>query len=265
MGMSTREIADMMTAVGYQRGVNSVLGKRGRAGDRSLVRYNYYGNKRRKMIAPGFTRASGYYGRYGTRAARKRAQRLCMPVEEKFFDTTLSFSFDATAEVPATGQLALIPQGDTESTRDGRQCTITSIYIKGMAQFVPAAAATASSIAYLYLVLDTQCNGAAAGATDVLTGTGMITAHMNLANSGRFKILKKWVIAQNATAGVTTAYNNYVTYIEGYKKCKIPMEYSGTTGAISEIKSNNIFLLSGSSITDDTVNFSGSCRLRFVG
>lgn len=215
----------------------------------------------RRAVVPGFTRTGGSYGRYGS-----SARRLGLLPEKKFFDTALSFTFDSTGEVPATGQLALIPQGDTESTRDGRKATIESIQIRGQAAFLPSAAATAAANVFLYVVLDTQANGAAAAATDVFTGTNFAEAMLNLNNSGRFRILKKINIHLEPQAGVSTAFNTSVKQIEFYKKCSIDMDWSSTTGAITEIRSNNIFLLAGSSAsTDDLVNFAGTCRLRFRG
>lgn len=202
-------------------------------------------------IMPGYTRTGGFYGRFGKGG------------ELKFFDTALSFNIDATGEVPATGQLNLIPQGVTESTRVGRKCVIKSIEMKFDTLLVPAAAANSATVSSVYVVLDKQCNGAAAVATDVFTGTVFPTALRNLANSERFVILKKFVWAQNSAAGVTTAYNNTVRHFEWYKKCNIPLEFSSTTGAITELKSNNIFLLAGSNPLDDLVQVSGNCRVRF--
>lgn len=186
-------------------------------------------------------------------------------VEVKFFDTDLNFPIDATGEVPATGQLSLIPQGDTGSTRDGRQCVIKSIQIKGIVIFTPAAAATAASIGYLALILDKQCNGAPAAVTDVFTSTNMATNLINLNNSERFMTLKKWKFNMTAQAGVTAAYNESVRAIDFFKKCNIPMNFSSTTGAITEIRSNNVFLIAGSSNSDDLITLVGTCRLRFTG
>ena len=53
--------------------------------------------------------------------------------------------------------------------------------------------------------------------------------------------------------------------VDWYKKVDIPMDWSSTTGAITEIRSNNIFLTAGAAGFDDVVTFSGTCRLRFVG
>lgn len=206
-----------------------------------------------KSIQPGMVRTGGSYGRYAGRNA-----------EMKFFDTSLSFTFDATGEVPATGQLSLIPQGVTESTRVGRKCVIKSIHIRGIEAAQFGAAATAASNTYLYVVLDKQCNGAAAAVTDVFTSSNLSSAHHNLANSQRFVILKKMIMNMTPGAGVTTAYNNVVKAFDFYRRCNIPLEFSSTTGAITEIRSNNIFLLAGTdAASDDIVTLTGVCRLRF--
>jgi len=63
---------------------------------------------------------------------------------------------------------------------------------------------------------------------------------------------------------VKDEFNTYQEYIEWYSKCQIPLEFSSTTGAITEIRSNNLFLLAGCSTGgDDLVNFLGTCRLRY--
>jgi len=212
-------------------------------------------NKRVKRVAaPGYQRTGGFYGRYAGRGA-----------EQKFFDTALSFNFDATGEVPATGQLVLIPQGVTESTRVGRKCVIKSVQMKGVTNAVPGGGGPGATSAYLYLVLDKQCNGAAAAVTDVLTSNVLTTAFRNLANSSRFVILKKWVWVHNAQAGVATAFGTTQKRFDFYKKCNIPLEFSSTTGAITELKSNNLFLLAGAdSLSDDTISMIGNCRVRFA-
>jgi len=212
-------------------------------------------------VTAGYARKSGFYGRYG-----QAALSAGLIPEKKFFDTALSFSFDATGEVPATGQLVLIPQDKTQSGRDGRQCTILSVQIKGRIIYAPGAGGTAATNIFLMLVQDTQANGAAAAVTDVLTGTNLATAFNNLANSGRFVTLKKWKWTMSPAAGVSTAYNNTTRHMDYYKKCMIPMEYSSDTGAITEIKSNNLFLLAGTdAINDDDTTFVGNCRVRFRG
>jgi len=207
-----------------------------------------------KMLAPlGHGRISGYYGRYPGLGGR----------ELKFFDTAHSFLFDQTNEVPATGQLVLIPQGVTESTRIGRKATIRSINIKGTINLNPSTQTLASGNAFLWLVLDKQCNGAAAAVTDVFTGSAAGTALRNLANSSRFTILKKWVRQMSPQAGVSGAYNTQAKHFNWYKKCNIPIEYSSTTGALTEIRSNNLFLIAGCDTVDDLITMTGVTRVRF--
>jgi len=186
--------------------------------------------------------------------------------ELKNFDTALTFDFDATMEVAGSGvlgQLNLIPQGATDVTRIGRKCVIKSIYIKGNVAMVPAANATASISNYLWVIWDKQANGAVPAQSEVMTSTSVNTALHNLSNAGRFVILKKFKFILNSHAGVTTAYNNTRRDVEWYKQCNIPIEFSSTAGAITEIKSNNLFLMYGSVGGDDLTSFAGICRLRF--
>lgn len=219
--------------------------------DRAVSRYG--ASAVAKYFQPGVNRTGGYYGRFAGPGA-----------ELKFFDTSNSFAFDATGEVPATGQLVLIPQGTTESERIGRKCVIKSIMMRGFCNFAPGAGATALTNCYMYVVLDKQCNGAAATVTDVFTGNNLAVAMHNLSNSQRFVILKKMRFTFNAMAGVSTAYNSMVKAFEFYKRCNIPLEFSSTTGAITEIRSNNIFLLAGSDgNSDDTVTLAATTRVRF--
>lgn len=211
---------------------------------------------RKRSVVPGVTRTGGFYRRMTAGGA-----------ENKFLDTALSWNFDLTGEVPATGgQINLIPQGDTQSTRDGRKATITSILVKGSVSFLPTAAGAAADILHLYLVLDTQCNGAPAGVTDVFTGTNIADSPLNLSNSERFKILKHWKWNVCAKAGVATAFAGDSRALQWYKKCNIPLIFSSTTGAITEIRSNNVFFIAGSAGgSDDIGGFSGTCRIRFQG
>lgn len=224
-------------------------GRRSTAGRDTLRKIRALQKKRK--IVPGYTRTGGYYGRF------RRGSEL------KFFDTTLSFTIDLTGEVPATGQLVLIPQGVTESTRVGRKCVIKSIQLRGQVRYTPGAGTNADAIGFVYLVLDKQCNGAAAAVTDVLTSNVLPTALINLSNSERFVIIKRFKWVFNSTSGVSTAFGPSAKVFDYFKKCNIPIEFSSTTGAIGEIRSNNLFLLAGATIEDDTITVSGTCRVRF--
>jgi len=212
---------------------------------------------RSKLGVPGYTRTGGFYGRFNTVAGRKLK-------ELKFFDTTVNFNFDQTSEVVNTGQLVLIPQGVTESTRIGRKCVIKNIHIQGSLYMAPDNVGDNGDICCCWLVLDKQCNGAAAANNDVFTSTDARYAMINLANSERFVILRKWKWDMNIqTTGGTSLSTGLTRWVDEYLKCNIPLEFSSTTGAITELKSNNIFLIGAGITTDDKIAFNGKCRVRF--
>lgn len=208
--------------------------------------------------ARGYVRYGGNYsGRFNRGYGRSSA------AEMKNFDTALSFTTDLTGEVPATGQLTLVPQGTSSTTRIGNKITIRSI---GLKFTVSAQTAYLGGMAKIVVVQDTQCNGDAAtySGTEGVYDADQVTAWRNTSNVRRFKVLKEFDIMMRPTAGVVTAYNNNFTYRSWFKKCYIPIEYSSTTGAIGEIRSNNIFLLARAATDDDLYNVSGYARLRFT-
>lgn len=201
----------------------------------------------------------------GSTYTPRRWQKL--NVEKKFFDTAISFTVDATGEVPATGQLNLIPQGTTESQRVGRIANLKSIQLRLQIKYAPAADTVGSDVVYLFLVQDKQCNGAATTAATVLTSTNFYEAMVNMANSDRFRIMARWALPVQSQAGVSAAYAQDVKALDMYRKINIPIEFdaSVTTGAITSIRSNNLFLLAGTgNNTDDEVAINGTCRLRFT-
>lgn len=243
--MSTKRKRDASSA-----GSGLAAAKRFLRGQRSLA------PQLRGRVSKGYTRRSGFYGRFPPSGD-----------ETKFFDTALSFLIDATAEASstaATGLINLIPQGVTEATRVGRKCVVKSVSIRGVVTNIPAAAATTGVAVAMFLVLDKQANGAAPAFSDIFVGTVAMNAHHNLANSGRFVILKKWIMIFNSGGGATTAYDNVVRPWQFFKKCNIPLEFSSTAGAITELRSNNLLLAYGSSNGDDTPNVSANARIRFT-
>jgi len=213
-------------------------------------------SSKRRRVVPGYTSQRGYYGRFAGSGA-----------EKKFWDVVHSYTIDTTTEIPATGQLSLVPQGNTESSCVGRKYTVESIQGKWQLRLTPAASATVGGVYAIYLIQDTQCNGAAATAADVFTnGASCVEGMRNLTNSMRFKILKKWSGVLSPAAGVSGNYNHAYRYIDFYKKCKIPIEFSGTGGALADNRSNNLFIMAGTGsggTFDDLVTVTGVTRLRF--
>ncbi len=210
-----------------------------------------------RVFRRGADRTSGYYGRY----------RGVSVGEKKFHDIDVDDATVAAAgAILNSGSINLIPQGTTEITRIGRKAVLRSINWRyEVFQTAGTSLSTASDVCRIILYLDKQCNGVTAAITDIIE-TADFQSFRNLANSGRFKILMdKNVImnlpsaAGNGTANDTAHYSRIGSF---YKKCNIPLEFSSTTGAITEIRSNNLGVL--------LITLAGNCgfhskvRLRFT-
>lgn len=183
----------------------------------------------------GYARTSGYYGRFsGPRGA-----------EDKFFDGTRAQVTVTAAGLISNDSLNLIPQGVTESTRVGRKCTLKSLMLRGNCLLATTTIqANTDDTVRLIIYHDKQANGATAAIGDILDGTPVWNGFNNLANSQRFRILHSEFIEMNTLAGGgPTADDQYADtskFFSCYKKLNMPLEFSSTTGAITEIRSNNI-------------------------
>lgn len=203
----------------------------------------------------GVLRKVGYYGRFGT---GKNA-------ELKFFDSV----FDVTS-ILSTGNIRpsinLIPQGTTESERIGRRATIKAIQWK--IDFVRTAEtddARTGALVRMILYIDGQANGVAASVTDILE-VGTILSHYNLVNQGRFKILTDRTLQMNSKVftgdGINFSSGVDDKYVTFNKICNIGIEFSGVTGVITEVRSNNVGVLLISSGTAK-VGINSCFRVRF--
>lgn len=204
----------------------------------------------------GRDRVGGYYGRYSGRDS-----------ELKFFDK----QFDVTT-IAIAGELEdsinEIPQGVTESQRVGRKCTIRTInwhYLLKLTEEDAVATPPEADTIRMIMYLDKQCNGAIATVLGILE-TAEWQSFRNLSESGRFQILMDKTVDLNRTMGFSdgnavgssSEVNRSGAF---YKKCNIPLEFSSTTGAIAEIRSNNIGILLLS--RTNQVDFESKIRIRF--
>ncbi len=212
--------------------------------------------KRRRSFAVGRDRVGGYYGRFSGPAG-----------ELKFHDLTVDDAIVATAG-EITPSLNLIGQGITESLRVGRKCTIKSIWWRvqfDLPKFDAIAAPNAGDTVRAIIYLDKQCNGATATVTDILN-TADWRSFRNLSNQGRFTILMDKLHTVNYMqmasdgAGLVSGGATVRDYTY-YKKCNTPIEFDDTTGAITEIRSNNYGLLVIGST--NTMGMGSFFRLRF--
>ncbi len=203
----------------------------------------------------GFLRTGGFYGRYAGAGG-----------EQKFFDTDVN---DAVISATMTiNNLTIIPQGTTESTRIGRKIRISKVLWKyNVLLSAATAAASTSDILKMFLVQDTQTNGAAFVAADLID-TDVMDSFNNLANSSRFKVLWSRTVPMvcgggAAPSGAALVFAEGRDWVIGSKKCNIIIEYDNTAtdGTIGTVRSNNLYWCTQS--TDAACVGVGTLRLRF--
>ncbi len=211
--------------------------------------------KKRKFM-PGKDRVGGYYGRYAGRDG-----------ETKFFDVDLDDAVVA-ATASVTASVNLIAQGITEVTRVGRKCTLRSFhwrYEVSLPEQDAQATPQGSDSIRMILYIDKQTNGATAAVTDILE-TDAFHSFRNLANNTRFTILcdKLHSINYNGLASDGAGVVSQATVMHQYtlnKKIHMPIEFDGVTGAITEIRTNNLGVLLISKV--GVLGFRSKIRLRF--
>ncbi len=226
----------------------------------SFDRKSYNGAKARAKVvgaARGYLQTSGFYGRFASNGSPG--------AELKFFDVTLDDTLIAQAAT-VTDSINKIVQGVTESTRVGRKCTIRSINWRWDIVYNDTATAdTSAESVRIIMYLDQQANGATATAA-LLLASDDYQSFNNLANSGRFKVLMDRQVDCHSPAGAGQNASHIFTenIYSGafYKKCMIPIEFSSTTGAIGEIRSNNIGVMLLSK-DGNLTTFRSRIRLRF--
>lgn len=211
----------------------------------------------KNRAAPGFTRTSGFYGRFSGKAG-----------ELKFNDETgPNFTIPTTGSI--WGAFCSIPQGTGESQRIGRKATFKKFLLKGTLNIATTTHAShCHDSVRLMLVQDTQANGTLPNVGDILDGPN-IRSFNNLENSNRFRTLADKMFHINTTAATASRaaytedpgtaaapngggytnpamieeYGGNDKQISLYKDFQIPVEWSGSTGATAEIRSNNILLV----------------------
>ncbi len=216
----------------------------------------------RQVVIPtaarGMVRNVGYYGR-GLGSAQ----------EMKFHDLDIDDAVIAQNGNIVQASCNLIAQGVTESTRVGRKCVIKSINWRFrvlLNEVNDAANPSPGDVVRIIVYQDRQCNGATATVLGLLE-TDNFQSFNNLANKNRFLTLMDRTYTMNALTLSADAAGNFDAADMSindtfFKKCNIPIEFDNTTGAITEIRSNNIGVLLLSNI--GVSGLDSKMRLRFT-
>ncbi len=168
------------------------------------------------------------------------------------------------------GSISAIAQGDSESNRDGRKCTLTSLHIRGSVILDSSQGTTLQDgrQCRVIIVWDTQTNAAQLNAEDVyLTPTEISLAFRNLQFTKRFKILKDATFDLNVMAGAGNGTaDDSPDYIKHFKwnfKLKIPVIHKGTTAVVGSVTDNSLHVIAFANATGITLKYES--RVRFVG
>jgi len=192
------------------------------------------------------------------------------PIETKWADTTVSLSFDATGDTTAgvsTGDVLVIAQGLTQSTRIGGRICVKSLQVSGLLNYLPSTSALASTNCYLYLVEDRQPNGVYATIQDIYTGSAMYISIRYVPYMKRFRIIKKFIWNFTSSAGVSTAYNAVRKNFDWFHRFKKPLiiSYTSDSGLIAQRLERTLLWVYGSDAqSDDHVTLSGEMRVRYT-
>ncbi len=188
--------------------------------------------------------------------------------ELKFHDLDVNDSAIAVGATIAEDSTVTIAQGTDESTRVGRKITVRQInwrFSIALNSIANQDDPPKGDVVRILLYLDKQANGATAGTTDILESADYQSFN-NLSNKRRFRTLmdRTYTIGHDLaqTDGTNTgSYAETLIHDEFYKKVNIPIEYTGSTGAISQVTSNNIGIMTLSK--NGTATFESKMRIRF--
>ncbi len=219
----------------------------------------------RRKYQPVSTRLRAYTRNY-----------LASDVELKTHDTDCD-----VATVANTGvgfDLCAIAQGTTDVARLGRKITVKGVYIAATLSGITQTSTLANYCGRISLVLDTQANGATVTTPNIFNNTIGVWADIagkpslnpvNLRQKARFKLL--WTkdvvfyVTGGAGEGAADSTFHYPGYcIKKFVKLDLPVVYDSTTGAITEIRSNNLLLMMHGDETNK-MKANCHCRLFFVG
>lgn len=250
------------------------------------------GTKRKKQFSYP-PHKKGRYNQYGKGYNPKVVEQRAPPAngEKKFHEHGVGYTTltdVATTTIPAYAQessMCLIPQGDLMHQRNGSKIMITKLTLRWGLMIdtntngVLANLVQSSSTWRVILYIDTQCNGAAAPITEYFDTTNAnehpFDVYNNLYNTGRFKCLMDKFINFEAVAPTYNSDAKTFTQCGTMKEFKktftlnLPVTFTGTTGTIDTIKTNNIgmfFICNGfggsDTVTQRKVSF--RYRLRFT-
>ncbi len=217
--------------------------------------------KRRRFNAMARAFPGGLSGRIRRNVGYYKLKSLG---EAKFLDTTLANAAGSTTatNTQATGSFNLVAQGTAENERIGRTILVEKLYIKGRFESTAGGASSADTVR-LVIYIDHQTNGVATPSADLFETNNSVYTFQNLANSGRFTILKDLFFSMNDYVNDTdiNSFSSSQVPFKFSKRLNCKIQFNSTTGAIAEIESNNIHAMMINQ--NANVKFDGTARIRY--
>lgn len=190
--------------------------------------------------------------------------------------TLLQGAVPGTECDPTTADsISAIAQGTGPQERVGRVSFIKNVLVQGHINFDNGTTSTEGACyAIIWLVLDTQTNGAQLSAENVLVDPASVShtidTFQNLEYSDRFKVLKKKVVRSmppglTTNSGGTNFYSKHTVPFSMYHKCNIKQEHSGPTATVADMTNNSLHIIAQISRTASaTSSIYYSSRVRFT-
>ncbi len=193
--------------------------------------------------------------------------------ENKFFDSNITSSSVAIGGSVLSPSLMIIDQGTSVSTMLGKKIIVTKVMVQGFIELPDQISTTQGNVVEsdtikLFVYLDKQCNGTAATVANVFE-SGDINTFREIDTTTQFTMIKtltrtiKTTVTAFDDGGVNTWSSNFTTVpFSVMISCRLPIEYSGTTGRdITNIRSNNVGIIAFSN--QGVIDITYRWRLRF--
>ena len=205
--------------------------------------------------APKRNRAPKIKGSIAPFGGRKELKYVDIAAGDLACDTTGSVSC-----------LNLLAVGDDNNTRDGRQCTIKSVQLKG--QVAANSAAVNPQKARVMLVWDNAVNsGTIATIAQILTASTANSFPL-VDNAQRFTVLwdSNYVLGLRSTVATSSVADAVAYDVDYYRKLDNVTQYSGTTAAIGSIQNGGLLLVTIGSVAAGTAaaTLNIATRVRFT-
>jgi len=187
-------------------------------------------------------------------------------VELKFFDNNATNVALSVGGAFLFSSINVIPQGVDQDDRIGRLITIKSIMLNGQLIKVSDSAGASNRVRFLIVWDKQNSGGSGANLNDVINP--VVDGMRDPPNQSRFVVLKSWLVCLNAMSGAFegkgSMFGQTCKMLRWYKKCNIPIEYDGSTGAITEITTNNLFIAAWMESASPAVLTTFQVRVRFT-